>query len=99
MAVLTCVSAFCAPAVVLTLVRAASRRRTWASRRVPTARPAASSEGLTILLPELRRASDLLNAAELASRLCAETCAVVLVLMIMATGFWWRAPGQARRFW
>src|SRR5678816_2425861 len=72
-----------------TLPRAASRRRICAVRRELTAMPAASSAGLTILLPELRRESDLLRSIWLDSRLWAETWEVMLVLMII--GFYFGA--------
>src|SRR5262245_11297904 len=48
-----------------------------------TASPAASSAGLTILEPELRRASDLLSIASLVLRLLAAAMACVFVLMTM----------------
>src|SRR5687768_16179647 len=51
--------------------------------REETARPAASSAGLTILEPELKRAKERLRAVLLACRLFAETCAAVFVLMTM----------------
>src|SRR6185436_7858408 len=72
-----------------TLLRAASRRRISEPMREATARPAASSAGLVILLPELRRERDLLKRDSLRPRLCAETCAVMLVLMIM-----WAVPAR-----
>ena len=63
------------------LLEAAVSRAICASRRMETASPAASSAGLTILEPELRRASDLLNIASLLCRLLAAAMACVLVLM------------------
>ena len=54
---------------LLTLYFAAWMRLIWASIREATASPAASSEGWMILVPELRRARDLLNRVCVVCRL------------------------------
>ena len=66
-----------------TLLMAASRRLSCDSKRLLTARPAASSDGAMILEPEDSRASDLARALELTFRLLAVCCAWTLVLMTM----------------
>jgi hypothetical protein len=62
-----------------------------------TAIPAASSAGLTIFEPELRRASDLLSIDSLVLRLLAEAMALVLVLMtiviLLLVSGWVRGAG------
>src|SRR5258706_16123603 len=75
-----------------TFALAAFSRAIWASSREATARPAASSAGLTILEPELRRASDLLNIDWLVCRLLAAAIALVFVLITIFL-FFSRASG------
>src|SRR6266849_9332266 len=67
-----------------TLALAASIRLICASSREASTRPAASSAGVTILEPELRRASDLPRFAWLSNRLEAAVCAGILLLMTIA---------------
>ena len=71
-----------------TLLMAASRRLSCDSKRLLTAKPAASSEGAMILEPEESRARDLARAFELTFRLLAVCCAWTLVLMTILVLGW-----------
>src|SRR5262245_24648159 len=66
-----------------TLVLAAMRRAFCASSFSDTARPAASSDGLTIFEPELKRASERLSIAFDSFKLRVALMALILVLMTM----------------
>src|ERR1035437_9225300 len=65
------------------LVAAARTRRDWASSFSETARPAAASEGVTILEPEERRFSERPSISWLRLRLRAAVMAWMLVLMTL----------------
>ena len=69
-----------------TLLIAASRRLSCDSKRLLTAKPAASSEGAIILEPEDNRDKDLERAFALVFRLFAVCCAWMLLLMTMVRG-------------
>src|SRR6187401_2496619 len=66
---------------LVTLVFVAEMRLICASKRIDTARPAASSSGDTIFEPEDKRASDLLSIEEDSESKRALLCAEMLVLI------------------
>src|SRR5206468_1845676 len=80
-----------------TLVLAASVRLIWLSKREATATPAASSDGFTILEPELSRDRDLASMSELVCRLDAAARAWMFVLITIGDGgvvfYWCVRPG------
>src|SRR5260221_12768114 len=68
-----------------TLVLAAAVRLIWLSSRAATATPAASSDGLTLLDPELSRDNDLASMSWLAWRFEAAASAWMFVLMTISS--------------
>src|SRR5215212_2871382 len=77
-----------------TLELAALMRLICASKRVETARPAASSSGETIFEPEDKRASDLLSIEEDSASKRELACADVFVLITILTDSFHESPGQ-----